>query len=92
MISTDKITGIFFEIDEFSMVFEPALIKNLLTSGKKTRNRPGRMPMGEVMNISTIYHVSGFKNFKHFYIYYVQKHIQDEFPETVSYNRFVELM
>lgn len=92
MISTDKITEIFFEIDEFSKVFEPALRKNLLAAGKKTRNRPGRMSMGEVMTISTIYHVSGFKNFKHFYIYYVQKYMQGEFPETVSYNRFVELM
>ena len=36
-ISTDKITEIFFEIDEFFKVFEPALRKNLLTSGK----RPG---------------------------------------------------
>ena len=39
-----------------------------------------------------IYHVSGFYNFKHFYIYYVQVHMQKEFPRTVSYNRFVELM
>jgi hypothetical protein len=28
---------------------------------------------------------------KHFYVYYVQKHMQKDFPETVSNNRFVEL-
>lgn len=92
MISNDKITEIFFNIDEFSKVFEPALRQNLLTHGKKTRNRPGRMSSSEVMTISVIYHVSGFKNFKHFYIFYVQKHMEDKFPDTVSYNRFVELM
>lgn len=92
MISDDKITEIFFQIDEFSKVFEPALRQNLISQGKKTRNRPGRMSSSEVMTISVIYHVSGFKIFKHFYIYYVQKHMEKEFPKTVSYNRFVELM
>lgn len=29
---------------------------------------------------------------KNFYINFVQKHLQDFFPHTVSYNRFVELM
>jgi len=29
---------------------------------------------------------------KHFYLHYVQKHLTDHFPKTVSYNRFVELM
>lgn len=28
---------------------------------------------------------------KHFYLFYVQRHMQGEFPRTVSYNRFVEL-
>ena len=29
---------------------------------------------------------------KHFYLNYVQKHLTKEFPNTVSYNRFTELM
>lgn len=72
MISNDKITEIFFQIDEFTNVFEPALRQRAITQGKKTRNRPGRMSTNEIMTISVIYHVSGFKNFKHFYIFYVQ--------------------
>lgn len=92
MISNDKITEIFFQIDEFTNVFEPALRQRAIAQGKKTRNRPGRMSTSEIMTISVIYHVSGFKNFKHFYIFYVQKHMEKEFPRTVSYNRFVELM
>lgn len=29
---------------------------------------------------------------KHCYLYYVKKHLQSDFPETVSYNRFKELV
>ncbi len=38
-----------------------------------------------------LFHLSGSRNLKHFYLHYVQKHLQSEFPQTVSYNRFVEL-
>jgi len=39
-----------------------------------------------------LFHTSGIRCFKHYYISYVQKHLKGEFPCTVSYNRFVELM
>jgi len=48
--------------------------------------------MSEVVTITVLFHLSGFRTFKHFYIYYLQKHLKQEFPNTVSYNRFVELM
>ncbi len=38
-----------------------------------------------------LFHLSGSRNLKHFYLHYVQKNLQAEFPQTVSYNRFVEL-
>lgn len=44
------------------------------------------------MTIWAIYHMSGFKNFKHFYIFYLQKHMPGKIPDSLSYNRFVELM
>ncbi len=39
-----------------------------------------------------MFHSGGFSNMKHFYIHYVQKHMKHLFGETVSYNRFLELM
>ncbi len=36
-------------------------------------------------------HLSGTRNLKYFYLHYVQKYLQAEFPQIVSYNRFVEL-
>jgi len=92
MISTDKITKIFCSIDDFCKVFEPALNKKLISSGKKTRIRKFKMSTSEVLTITILFHLSGQRTFKHFYLFYVQKHLQNEFPNTVSYNRFVELM
>jgi hypothetical protein len=43
------------------------------------------------MTIIVLFHTGCFRNFKHFYIGYAQKHMQNEFPNTVSYNR-LELM
>lgn len=59
--------------------------------GNKPKRKP-RMNTSEVITITLLFHLSGFRTFKHFYIYYVQKHMTQDFPQTVSYYRFVELM
>jgi len=92
MISKDKITEIFCSIDDFTLIFESALKKGAISSTKKTRKRKFKMSKGEIMTITVLFHLSGFRNFKHYYLFYVQKYLKSEFPETVSYNRFVELM
>jgi hypothetical protein len=92
MISKDKVTEIFCSIDDFSLIFESAIEKGTISSGKKTRNRKFKMSKGEIMTITVLFHLSSFRNFKHYYLFYIQKHLKDEFPDTVSYNRFVELM
>lgn len=92
MISKDKITEIFCSIDDFTLIFESTLKKGTISSAKKTRKRKFKMSKGEIMTITVLFHLSGFRNFKHYYLFYVQKHLKGEFPETVSYNRFVELM
>ena len=50
------------------------------------------MSTSEIIIIYYLFHLSGFRCFKHFYLFYVQKHMKDLFPDTVSYNRFVELI
>jgi len=92
MISNDKVTDIFFDIDEFCNVFEPAFAQRLLEDGKKHRKRAFKMSMSEIITIMVIFQLSGHRTFKHFYLFYVQKHMKAEFPNTVSYNRFTELM
>lgn len=89
MICFDRITELFCITDEFCQHFEKETSGFLL--GNKPK-RPPRMSTAEVITIYYLFHLSGFRCFKHFYIFYVQKHMRSEFPNTVSYNRFVELM
>jgi len=89
MICFDKITDIFSIVDEFCKDFDKTTQPFLLGVASK---RPPRMSKSEVITIYILFHLSGFRCFKHFYIFYVQKHMQNEFPNTVSYNRFLELM
>lgn len=50
------------------------------------------MTTSEVVTITPLFHLSGARTFKHFYIGHVQKQLHREFPDTVPYNRSVELM
>jgi hypothetical protein len=43
------------------------------------------------MTILIAFHLSGFRNLKHYYLYHICKHLRQEFPRIVSYNRFVQL-
>ena len=50
------------------------------------------MRASEVITIMILFHHSGFRTTKGFYTNYVKVHMKDLFPNTVSYNRFVEFM
>jgi len=88
MIDFNKISDIFCLVDEFCKDFDKTTAPFLF--GKPSK-RPPVMSKSEVISICMLFHLSGFRCFKHFYIFYVQRHMQAEFPQTVSYNRFVEL-
>ncbi len=57
----------------------------------KSSKRPSIMSKSEIISICILFHLSGFRCFKHFYLFYIQRHMQNDYPNTVSYNRFVEL-
>ena len=90
MISTSKITEIFCSIDDFCKDFVPLWQKSMLTNGRK-RIRKSKLSLSEVMTIQVLFHFSGYRTFKDFYIGYVCEHLCNEFPDLVSYNRMVEL-
>lgn len=89
MFCYDKITELFCIVDEFCLEYDKIVDKSLLGNSPK---RPPIMTKSEIITITVLFHLAGFRTFKHFYLYYVQKHMQKEFPKTVSYNRFTELM
>jgi hypothetical protein len=83
---------IFYNLVDFGLEIEKEIQTHLLTKGKTRKNRPFSMADSEVITIMTYLHFGSFRNFEHFYLYYVKTHFQSEFPKAVSYNRFVELM
>jgi len=50
------------------------------------------MSLSELLTVMIMYHTSYAKNFKFFYKSYVEYLHNDDFPNALSYNRFVELM
>ena len=88
-LTDDKITDIFYLIDEFCQEFEFSVKKHIL--GNTPKRKP-TLSCSEVITLMVIFHSGGYRNMKHFYLFYVQKHLTHLFPKTVSYNRFVELM
>jgi hypothetical protein len=88
-LDKDKITEIFYLTDEFCIELNKSISKHTL--GNKPKRKP-KMAQSEVITIMVIFHLGAFKNLKHFYQHYVKQHLKSEFPQTVSYNRFVELM
>jgi hypothetical protein len=88
-ITKDKVTEIFYLTDEFCRNFKTSIQAHLI--GNAPKKKP-IMAESEVITIMILFHSGGFRNMKHFYLYYVQKHMTNEFPNTVSYNRFTELM
>lgn len=92
-LSEDQFTEIFFHIDEFFIGFKDQTnTQSLLDStNRKYKPRKPKMSDSEVMTILVSFHLSGAKCLKHYYINYVQKHLKHLFPQTFSYNRFVEV-
>ena len=88
-ITKDKITEIFYLTDEFCINFKKSIQGHIL--GNAPKKKP-IMSESEVITLMVLFHLGAFRNLKHFYLFYVQVHLVNEFPETVSYNRFVELM
>ena len=89
MIIYSKVTEIFCLADEFCKEYAEIVDKALI--GNKAK-RPSIMSQSEVITLVIIFQLSGFRTFKHFYVFYVKNHMKDDFPDTVSYNRFTELM
>ena len=85
------ILRLFFDCDEFCRVFEPPLRALRLSDGKRHRHRDSTLSTSEVMTIVILFQASGFRNFKTYYTQQVSKQLRREFPNLVSYQRFVEL-
>lgn len=84
------ILPVFFEVDEFCRFFEPIWNQHLISHNRKQRNRKRSLALSEVMTILILFHRSGYRNLKQFYLEFVCRYLREEFPCVVSYSRFVE--
>lgn len=85
------IVTVFTDIDDFCLLFEPMWQQRLMPQSPTQRQRKSTLGLSEVLTILVLFHSSGYRNFKTFYLQFVQKHLVWAFPRLVSYNRFVEL-
>ena len=89
MITEDKVTEIFCIADDFCKVYDAQMAKYTFKAERKRKyHRESRMSKAEIMVIMILFHSSGYRCLKHFYLEKVCKHIRHLFPEVVSYNRW----
>jgi len=61
------------------------------SDGKSRRYRKASLSDSEIMTILIVFQFGSFRNIKHYYLFFIRQHLKSDFPNAVSYNRFVEL-
>lgn len=86
-----SLLALFCDVDDFCQQWQAQQPTSLPAVSGQRRRQP-RLIDSEIMTIVIHFHQSGYRNFKDYYIKYVQAHLQREFPNLVSYSRFITLM
>ena len=85
----------FCKIDDFCKEYEAKFSSGLLVDDMTIGNNEGpncRLSVSEIMTILVMFQMVGFRNFKTFYLDFLQAHFSHYFPELPSYQRFIELI
>ncbi|WP_434339308.1 IS982 family transposase [Motilimonas cestriensis] len=88
----NKLVELFCDVDDFCNVFIPQWQQQLLEDGTQKRRRDSRMSTSEIMTIVVSFHMSHYRDFKNYYLGYVSLMYKKEFPNLLSYTRFLALM
>jgi len=84
-------TELYVSVDDFWQNFCVAYEQQLLTDGQRRRQRAWALSVSESMTIQIAFQASSHRTFKHFYLH-LQCQYRRDFPQLVSYQRFVEWM
>jgi len=87
-----SLVALFVDVDDFCQSYQQFVQSQRLGSPAGRRGPRCRLSLSEVMTIIIHFHQSGYRHFKAYYTGHVQQYLHAEFPDLVSYNRFVELM
>lgn len=85
------LTTLYCSIDDFWKSFKHEWDKHLIDNGKIKRGPEASLSIPEMMTIVILFHQSNYRTFKYFYIH-VCSHLKEDFPNLISYCRFVYLM
>ena len=81
MITKDKVIELFCMADDFCKFFDAMMKKYTLKSdNKRAYHRDSTMSKAEIMLIMILFHDSGYRCLKHFYVEKVCKHLRHLFP------------
>jgi hypothetical protein len=87
-----NLEDLFCNVDAFCRLFLPAWHRQLLPGGTRPRRRTSRLPRSEIMTILIYCHPAQYRHFKAFYLRHLCRHCRSEFPNLLSYNRFIALI
>ena len=85
-----SVLDLYCSVDAFWQVFAPLWEREQVAAGRRWR-RATRVSPSEIMTILILFQQSGYRTFKGFYTQHVQTRLRAEFPQLVSYVRFVAL-
>ena len=78
-ITKDKITDIFCIIDDFCQEYDKDIEKMSLEASlmdADTVSCSCTMSRSEIMTVLVCFHFNQFRNFKHYYLFYVREHLK----------------
>ena len=87
-----SILELFCDVDDFCLWYAHCELQRQLGSTLSKRGPKSTLALSEIMTIIIHFHQSHYRDFKAYYTEHVMVHLRSEFPNLVSYNRFVELM
>ncbi|NDV45577.1 hypothetical protein D0T49_00725 [Paludibacter sp. 221] len=87
LLTQDEVTEVFCAANEFCKGYAQLVNENKAlpcNTDIKRRNRNHQMSDSEIMTILILYHFSSFKNFKHFYLMYIDATLRREYPKQLE--------
>jgi hypothetical protein len=86
-----KLLTIFCIIDDFCNLYFEWEKKNLIPKVKQ-RQRSGKLALSEKLTILVFYHLSYYKDFKHYYLFGICNEHRRAFRSLPCYDRFIQII
>ena len=83
---------LFCAVDDFCKTMDEGQTGHLLPSKTARGQRAGQLSDSEALTIMIHFHQSQYRNFKAYYQQHVAVYLRAEFPQLISYGRFVQRM